>query len=79
MLSFSVPGGTEKIAGLWFAIGGSVPRLTLWAMIRKEKKGKRDKLRKSHRGKVKGVIGFQLLTIFATISTVNYFRSLTGF
>ena len=24
-----MPGGTEKIAGLWFARGGSVPRLTL--------------------------------------------------
>ena len=28
LLSFSVPGGTEKIAGLWLARGGSVPRLT---------------------------------------------------
>ena len=29
LLRFSVPGGTEKIAGLWFAKGGSLPRLTL--------------------------------------------------
>ena len=25
LLSFSVPGGTEKIAGLWFAKGGQYP------------------------------------------------------
>lgn len=24
----SVPGGTEKITGLWFVRGGSIPRLT---------------------------------------------------
>ena len=29
LLSFSVFGETEKIAGLWFATGGSVPKLTL--------------------------------------------------
>ena len=28
LVKFSVPGGTEKIAGLWFARRGSVPRLT---------------------------------------------------
>ena len=31
LLSFSMPGGIEKIAGLWFARGGSAPRLTLWS------------------------------------------------
>ena len=25
-----MPGGTEKIAGLWFARWESVPRMTLW-------------------------------------------------
>ena len=32
LLRFALPGGTEEIAGLWFARGGggSVPRLTLW-------------------------------------------------
>lgn len=29
LLSFSVSGGTKKFAGLWFATGESVPRLTL--------------------------------------------------
>ena len=29
LLSFSVPERTGQIAGLWFARGGSVPRLTL--------------------------------------------------
>ena len=30
LISFSVPEGTEKIAGLWLAKGESVPILTLW-------------------------------------------------
>ena len=34
LLRFSVPRGAEKIAGLWFARGGSVPRLTLWILCR---------------------------------------------
>ena len=29
LLRFSVPRGTEETAGLWFAGGGSVPKLTL--------------------------------------------------
>ena len=29
LLRFSVPGGTEEIAGMWFARGGLVPRLTI--------------------------------------------------
>ena len=28
-LSFSVPGGTKKIAGVWFTKGGLEPKLTL--------------------------------------------------
>ena len=30
--NFSVPGGTEKVAGLWFARGRSVPRLTVYIL-----------------------------------------------
>ena len=35
LLSFSMPGETEKIAGLWFARGGSVPMLTLWLIFQR--------------------------------------------
>ena len=35
LLRFSMPGETEKIAGLWFARGGSVPMLTLWLIFQR--------------------------------------------
>ena len=33
VISFPVPGDSEEIAGLWFAMEGSVPRLTLWTLF----------------------------------------------
>ena len=41
MAMFSI-WGTEKVAGLWFATGGSVPRLTLSPLPHSTKKRKKN-------------------------------------